>query len=411
METWSGFYKRPLEERRRLVAEHAGLDEEEAGLLFAGSALPVGLAERFVENVVGVFPLPLGIALHFVVDGSPVLVPMAVEESSVVAAASHAAKWARATGGFRTEVMDPVTIGQVEVRDLADPRAAAEVVRREAAAWRVVLDASIPAMVERGGGVRDVVPRIVGDRLVVHLHLDTRDAMGANVTNRLCEALAPLVVGAVGGRPGLRILSNLATERLATARCTVPAEAVGGPRVVRAMVEANDLARIDPYRAATHNKGILNGVDPVVVATGNDWRAVAAGAHAYAALDGAYRGLTEYVATPEGDLEASVTLPLSLGTVGGVTSLHPVARVALKVLGDPDARRLAAVVASVGLAQNLAAVRALSGEGIQRGHMALHARNLALQAGLAGEAAEAAARRMVEEGRVNATRARELASD
>ncbi len=407
---WSGFHRRSRAERLAIVARHAGLGADDIAVLRRASALPASAAEGFIENAVGSFPLPLGFAVGFVVDGVETVAPMAVEESSVVAAASHGAKMAAAGGGFRTETMEPVTIGQVEVRGVKDLKRAAAAVRRNAQRWMKRLDGEIPSMVERGGGMRAIVPRTVGkDRLVVHLHVDTRDAMGANVVNSLCESIGPDVAEATGGRLGLRILSNLATERLATARCRIPADAVGGPAVVRAIVEANDFALADPYRAATHNKGILNGIDPVAIATGNDWRAVEAGAHAYAARDGAYRGLTSYRRTKDGSLEAELTLPLSVGTVGGVTRLHPVARACLKVLGSPDARRLAGIMASVGLAQNLSALRALSSEGVQRGHMALHARNLALSAGLAGAAADRAARRMAKEGRVSAARARELA--
>jgi hydroxymethylglutaryl-CoA reductase len=305
---------------------------------------------------------------------------MAVEESSVVAAASHGAKMAAAGGGFTTESMPPVTIGQVEVRGVADAEAAARIVAGKAKEWLAAANATIPAMVARGGGVRAIVARPLPAhrRLVVHLHVDTREAMGANTVNGLCEALGPRIAEAVGGRLGLRILSNLATERVVRARCTVPAAALGGKGVAAAMVEANDFALADPYRAATHNKGILNGIDPVAVATGNDWRAVEAGAHAYAALEGHYRALTSYSLTPAGDLRAELALPLSVGTVGGVTRLHPTAAACLKVLGSPDAVRLARILAAVGLAQNLAAVRALSAEGIQAGHMALHAGNLEL---------------------------------
>jgi hydroxymethylglutaryl-CoA reductase len=348
-------------------------------VLGRASSLSHERAGRFIENSLGAFPLPLGVAVNFVVDGKPVVVPMAVEESSVVAAASHGAKMAAAGGGFRTEVMAPVTIGQVELRDVSDPARAGRAMARHRKAWIRKLNDTIPGMVERGGGVRGIEFRDLGKgRVVLHLLVDTHDAMGANTVNSLCERLSPLAAEALGGRPGLRILSNLADRRLATACCTVPHGALGGKKVVRAIVEANEFALADPYRAATHNKGILNGIDPVLVATGNDWRAVEAGAHAWAARDGAYRALTAYRQDGKGDLEAKLTLPLSVGTVGGVTRLHPVAQVCLKVLGGPDSRRLAAICASVGLAQNLAALRALATEGIQRGHMELHASNLAL---------------------------------
>ncbi len=409
--SWNGFHKRSLSERLQRISDWAGLSRSERDLLTAASGLPMDVAQGFVENVVGTFPLPLGVAVGFTVDDEDVVVPMAVEESSVIAAASHGAKMAAAGGGFVTESMNPVTIGQVELRDVPDPAGAASLVEAAAPHWIGQLHALIPGMVSRGGGIRAFRTRVLdGNRVVLHVHVDTRDAMGANVVNTLCEALCPLAVEVLGGRPGLRILSNLATERVVTARCTVPATALGGADVVRAIVEANDFALVDPYRAATHNKGILNGIDPLVIATGNDWRAVEAGAHAFAAMEGSYRALTQYHQNEEGDLEASLTLPMSLGVVGGVTRLHPVAQVCLKILGNPDAMRLARIAASVGLAQNLSALRALATTGIQEGHMRLHARNLALQAGLRGEAASRVAEQMVEEGQVSAKRARELAA-
>ncbi|HUR64059.1 MAG TPA: hydroxymethylglutaryl-CoA reductase, degradative [Candidatus Thermoplasmatota archaeon] len=374
---WSGFHRLHRKERLRRVAVAAGLSVADEAAL--SSPLAPELAESFIENALGSFPLPLGVAVNFVVDGKPVLVPMAVEESSVVAAASHGAKLAAHLGGFRTEVMDPVAIGQVELRGVRDLAAAKKTVTRSRKAWMRLLDERIPSMVKRGGGLRGIEARDLGKgRLVLHLLVDTRDAMGANVVNTLCEALAPVAAEAVGAKPGLRILSNLADHRLATATCAIPHAALGGKGAAKAIVAANRLALDDPYRAATHNKGILNGIDPLLVATGNDWRAVEAGAHAYAARTGAYRALTTYRQDAQGDLHASLTLPMPVGTVGGVTRLHPTAKACLKMLGEPDGRRLAAVCVSVGLAQNLAALKALAGEGIQRGHMALHASNLAL---------------------------------
>jgi hydroxymethylglutaryl-CoA reductase len=375
---WTGFHRRSREERLALVARHAGLGPKEVRALGSASGLGHRLAGTFIENAAGAFPLPLGFAVGFVVDGVDTVVPMAVEESSVVAAASHGAKMAAAGGGFETEASEPVTIGQVELRDVRDPAAAARAIRRNAARWMRELDALIPGMVRRGGGMRAIVPRpLPGRLLAVHLHVDTRDAMGANVANTLCEAAAPAIAEAVGGgaRVGLRILSNLGAERLAEARCSVPVDAVGGAAVARRIVEANRFAEADPYRAATHNKGIFNGIDPVAVATGNDWRAIEAGGHAWAARGGRYGPLTSY-SVSKGRLNARLSLPLAVGTVGGVTRLHPTAAACLKVLGSPDARRLARVMAAVGLAQNLAALRALSAEGIQAGHMRLHEGNL-----------------------------------
>lgn len=378
---WSGFRDLGRLERWRRVRDHAGLSEQDMATLTRLSALPHGLAERFVENAVGNFPVPLGVALHFVIDGKPVLVPMAVEESSVIAAASHGAKLAAAGGGFRTEVMPPVAIGQVELRGVTQLARVRRVVVGKAAEWIKTLNATIPSMVGRGGGVRAIEMRALGQgRVVLHLHVDTRDAMGANIVNTLCEELGPIAARATSAELGLRILSNLADQRLATACCTVPAKTLGGPDVVRGIVAANEFAVADPYRAATHNKGIMNGIDPVLVATGNDWRAVEAGAHAYAARTGKYGPLTTYRVSKAG-LEAELRLPMAVGTVGGVTRLHPTAQTVLKVMGNPDSSRLAAICASVGLAQNLAALKALSGEGIQKGHMRLHDGNLRLLRG------------------------------
>lgn len=375
--TWSGFHRLGRAERLKALADRVGLEPEDVRALCQVSALPHALSETFIENSLGSFPVPLGLAVNFVVDQVPVVVPMAVEESSVIAAASHGAKLAAMGGGFTTQVPEPVTIGQVELLG-ASPGAAKRLASKRKA-WMTKLNDSIPSMVARGGGVRDIQVRSVGrGRLVLHVLVDTRDAMGANVVNTLCESLAPWAAEVAQARAGLRILSNLATERVVTASCTVPASALGGPEAVKAMVAANAFALADPYRAATHNKGIMNGIDPVLLATGNDWRAVEAGAHAYAARKGRYRGLTTYRVNKQGDLEAELALPLSLGTVGGVTRLHPVAKAALKVLGEPDAKRLCAIVASVGLAQNLAALKALSGPGIQEGHMRLHQANLKL---------------------------------
>ncbi|MGB1586309.1 MAG: hydroxymethylglutaryl-CoA reductase, degradative [Thermoplasmatota archaeon] len=377
--TWSGFHRLPHAERLAKIQAHGGLSDAEAATLAAASSLPREMAEAFVENAVGTFPLPLGFAVGFVVDGADVAVPMAVEESSVIAAACHGAKLVAAGGGFTTEVDAPVMIGQVEIRD-ADPDVDVDLVLgQHRDAWVAAGDALMPGMVGRGGGMRDIRIRSLAEgHLVAHLHIDCRDAMGANLVNTVAEALAADMAEAFGGVPGLRILSNLATERMATARCRVPVDVLGGVDVAQAMVAANDFARLDPYRGATHNKGIMNGIDPVVIATGNDWRAVEAGAHAWAAQDGQYRGLTRY-AIEGGHLVGELTLPMSLGTVGGVTALHPVAKACLKVLGSPGAQGLARIVVAVGLAQNLSALKALATEGIQKGHMRLHEANKALR--------------------------------
>jgi len=413
-----GFYRLPVAERRAIGARWAGLGADEAAALCGG--LREADADAMIENVVGTFSLPLGLATNFRVNGRDVLVPMAVEEPSVVAAASYGALLARRGGGFRASADAPVMIGQVQVLDLPGGDLEAAMGRVEAARDDIlaVAHAQSRSLPRLGGGAKGLELRPfpdtpVGPMLVVHLLYDTRDAMGANAVNTACEAIAPLVQSVTGGRVLLRILSNLADRRLARADCRVPAaelarEGVDGAAVARRIVEANALAVVDPYRAATHNKGVLNGIDPVVIATGNDWRGAEAGAHAYAARNGQYRSLTDWRQDAAGDLVGRLELPLALGTVGGSTQCHPAARVALKLLGAPSARALAEIVASVGLAQNLSALRALATEGIQPGHMALHARQVAVAAGATGEAVTRIAEQLVAEGEIRTARAREL---
>lgn len=414
----SGFYTLPVPARRDAVARWAELDGDERRLLDGG--LELERADSMIENVVGTFALPLGIATNFRVNGRDLLVPMAVEEPSVVAAASYGALLTRAGGGFHADSDPPVMIGQVQVLDLPEgdlEAAAARVLeaRDEILATAHAQSETLPGL---GGGARALETRAfpdtpVGPMLVVHLHYDTRDAMGANAVNTACEAIAPLVERATGGRVLLRILSNLASQRLVRASCRVPAAALArdglpGETVARRIVEANAMAVVDPWRAATHNKGILNGIDPVVIATGNDWRGAEAGAHAFAARDGGYGSLTDWRQSDNGDLLGSLELPLALGIVGGGTRAHPSASVAIKILAPRSAQELAEIVASVGLAQNLSALRALACEGIQPGHMALHARQVALAAGAEGDQVTRIAERMVAEGQIRLGRARQL---
>ena len=421
-----GFYELSLEERIRRVQELAGLSEEETALLRQGRGLSPAQAERMIENVVGVHGLPLGIAVNFRINGRDLLIPMAIEEPSVVAGASFAAKLARAGGGFTAQATDPLMIGQIQVLDLANPLAARSELLANKQRLLDLANQTDPLLVSLGGGARDLEVRVieespgdasarssVGPMLVVHLIYDCRDAMGANTVNTACEALAPLVEEITGGRVVLRILSNLADRRLARAQCTIPPDALAfddypGPLVADRIVEAYALAVADPYRAATHNKGIMNGVDAVVIATGNDWRAVEAGAHAYAARSGRYTSLSTWARDGEGNLVGTLEMPLAVGIVGGATRVHPLARVALKILGVQTARELAEVIVSVGLAQNLAALRALATEGIQRGHMALHARQVAMAAGATGDRIERVAEQMVAEGSIRLDRAQEI---
>ena len=411
----------PLEERVGRIAAWAELAEDEAKALGGAMGLSLTRADQMIENVVGLYSLPLGIAVNFVVNGRDVLAPMVVEEPSVVAGASFAAKLARAGGGFRATATAPEMIGQLQVLDVTDPWSA----RLDLLATRDELlslaNESDPVIVELGGGARDLEARVIeytpaGPMLVVHLIFDCRDAMGANAVNTACESLAPRIEQITGGRVLLRILSNLADRRLARARCTVPVEALAygdfaGEQVAQGIIEAYALAAADPYRAATHNKGIMNGVDPIVIATGNDWRAVEAGAHAYAARSGRYTSLSTWARDAEGNLAGTLEMPLAVGTVGGATRVHPTAQVALKILGARTARELAETIVSVGLAQNLAALRALATEGIQRGHMRLHARQVAVAAGAAGDEVTQVVERMVAEGRVRPDRAETILAE
>ncbi len=411
-----GFYRLSVEARARVVAEWAGLSAEEAALL--ERSLTLSQADKMIENVIGLYPLPMGLAVNFLINGKDYLIPMVIEEPSVVAGASHAARLAREGGGFFAESDESLMIGQIQVLGLADLEAARAAVLAHKQRLLDLANQTDPVVVSLHGGAREVEVRLVpespaGPMLVVHVLYDCRDAMGANMVNTACEALAPLVEEITGGRVNLRILSNLADRRLARARCVVPAHALEtsefpGPAVVDRIVEAYALAAADPYRAATHNKGIMNGVDAVVLATGNDWRAVEAGAHAYAARDGRYRPLSIWEKDAEGNLVGRLEMPLALGIVGGATRAHSGARLALRILGVQSARELAAVVASVGLAQNLAALRALATEGIQRGHMALHARQVAIAAGAIGDEVDWVAEQMVAERAIRPDRAQAL---
>jgi len=377
----SGFYKLPPEQRRATVKALGLLDERAAAHLDAGGGLPLEVADCMSENVVSTHGLPLSVALNFRVNQRDVLVPMAVEEPSIVAAASNAARMARMTGGFFGEADPPVMTAQVQLDDVPDARAAAA--RLLAAKDRVLAegDASIPRMVERGGGCRDLDVRVLDEALgvlVAHVYVDVGDAMGANLVDTVAEAVADLIQSITGGEVGLRILSNLPLRRLVRVRVEIGEEAVGGAAMTDGIVKASRFAELDPFRAVTHNKGFMNGVDAAAVAFGQDWRAIEAGAHAFAAMSGQYRPLAVWRRTRDG-IAGRAELPLAVGTVGGCTNAHPGVRAALDLAGSPSARDLAVILGSVGLAANLAALRALAGEGIQRGHMRLHDRKRALE--------------------------------
>ncbi|MBL8952501.1 MAG: hydroxymethylglutaryl-CoA reductase, degradative, partial [Myxococcaceae bacterium] len=384
----AGFYKLSLAERVAAVSRLCALTEDDLQALGAG--LPVSSADQMIENAIGVFGVPLGLGLNFNINGRDVLVPMAVEEPSVVAAVSLAAKIVREAGGFTAEADAPLMIGQVQVANLSPDTVAEAVGALRMSAPEILASANRchPALVARGGGARELEVRVLpaddGTLLVVvHLLVDVLDAMGANIINTMAEGVAPLIELLTGGKVYLRILSNLADHRLARARCSLPVELLAdfgksGREIASGIVQASRFAELDSHRAATHNKGIMNGIDAVALATGNDWRAIEAGAHAFAAMHGAYRPLSTWRLLGE-RLEGALELPLAVGTVGGAVRSHPLAQLGLKLMGSPSARELAQVMAAVGLAQNLAAVRALGSVGIQQGHMALHHRSAALK--------------------------------
>ena len=388
-----GFYKVTVQERRALLGDATGADPADIERALEGGGLDAETADKFVENVLGTYALPYGVALNVRVNGHDRVVPMVVEEPSVVAAASNAAKMVRASGGFLAEADPPLMIAQVQLRDVKDAALAAQRISEHAAEITRLADRAVGGLVARGGGARGVEARVLApDIVVVHVLVDCRDAMGANLVNSVAEAVADRIAEIAEARVGLRILSNLCDRRCVRVRCRLPAEILGtdemsGSEVVDGIVNASRFAELDPYRAATHNKGIMNGVDAVVIATGNDWRAVEAGAHAFAARSGRYQPLAVWRREDEGGqtfLAGALELPMALGTVGGTLRVHPAARLSLRMLGVSDAQELACLAAALGLASNLAAVRALATDGIQRGHMGLHARSVALAAGASG---------------------------
>jgi hydroxymethylglutaryl-CoA reductase len=411
----SGFYKLSPKKRLAFIKDFGDLSDEECALLQETCSLPLEAADRMIENVIGVFPLPLGIGVNFLINNRDYLIPMAIEEPSVVAAASYAAKMVRTGGGFHTSSTAPVMIGQIQVVGIAAPEKAKQIVLEAKNEIVDKANAQDPVLASVGGGAIDlnakVIKTTVGSMLIVELHVDCRDAMGANAVNTMAEAVAPTIERITGGHVYLRIISNLATKRLARAWCTIPKEAVGGEEIVDGIVNASAFAAADPYRAATHNKGAMNGIIAVILATGNDHRAIEAGAHAYAALNGKYTALSTWEKTKNGDLKGVIELPMAVGLIGGAVRTHPIAKIAIRILGVKTANEFAEVLAAVGLAQNLAALRALAHEGIQRGHMSLHARNIAVAAGASGELINSVAKHMVKERKIRVDRAKELIAE
>jgi len=407
-----GFYKLPLEERTRIVAEWASLTDEEVKTLLNFGNLPQDIAVRMIENVIGGMTYPFAIAVNFLINGRDYLVPMVIEEPSVVAAASNAAKMLRYDKGIIAEAGPQEMIGQVHLVKISAPYAKVARIlehKQEILEYAAQQD---PVLLKLGGGPRDLEVRVVessrGPAVVVHLIVNVRDAMGANAVNTMVEAIAPILEKITGGEARLRIISNYATRRIVRAWAKTPVDNVGGLEVARKIEEASILAEVDPYRAVTHNKGIMNGIIAIALATAQDHRAIEAGAHAYACRTGVYKPLSRWEVDEEGFLNGYLELPLQVGTVGGATRVHPVSKIALKILGVNSAKELAEVMAAVGLAQNLAALRALVTEGIQKGHMRLHARNLAIMAGATGDLVDKVVERMIRDGKIRYDYAKEL---
>lgn len=414
-----GFYQLNPLERLQAVRSFDGLNDEDLRQLHGGNgALSVERADKMIENVVGTFNLPIGIATNFQVNGRDLLLPMVVEEPSIVAGASYAAKLARAGGGFQASSTPPLMIGQIQLVHVANPHSARYDILARAGEVLALANRQSASLLALGGGAKDIEVQIfetspMGPMLVVHLLIDCRDAMGANAINTMAEAVAPLLEQISGGRAYLRILSNLSDRRLSRARAVVPPSALArdglsGDEVAEGIMWAYAFAAVDPYRATTHNKGILNGIDPILIATGNDWRAVEAGAHAYAARSGKYTSLSVWERDADGNLVGTLEMPLAVGIVGGATKVHPAAQAALKLLNIKHANELAEICVCAGLASNLAAMRALATEGIQRGHMSLHARQIAMSAGAHGAEVDDLARRMIEEQAIKPARASAL---
>ncbi|MHA1922107.1 MAG: hydroxymethylglutaryl-CoA reductase, degradative, partial [Candidatus Heimdallarchaeota archaeon] len=406
-------YKKTSKERLQIIKEFIpNLTDDDIKLLLQTGSIELSTINRMVENAVGVMPVPIGLGVNFLINGKLFVVPMAIEEPSVVAAASSAAKLTLSTGGFQSSSTEQIMIGQVQILDVPQSEKAQKVLLANKKQIIDVANANHPTLLERGGGARDIRVKVidtrVGKMVICEILADCQDAMGANTMSAMAEETAPLIEELTGGRVLLRILSNLSDLRLARASCIISKEKLGGEQVVDNIVAACAFAEVDPYRATTHNKGVMNGVSAVILATANDTRAIESGAHAYAARDGHYGSLTKWSKNEHGDLVGSIELPMAVGIVGGATKTNPIAQIALKILGVTSAAKLAEIAAAVGLAQNLGALRALSTTGIIKGHMALHSKNVAISAGAKGDLIEKIAEMMVKENNVKFSRAKEI---
>jgi hydroxymethylglutaryl-CoA reductase len=412
---FSGFYKLTSIERLKKIQDfNPELTDEDIQLLLTTGPIELETVNRMIENAVGTIPIPFGLAVNFLINDKLYVVPMAVEEPSVVAAVCNSAKLTLSTGGFRSSTTEQIMIGQIQILDLKNPEESVQTILKNKEQILRIANTCDKTLIELGGGARDVRARIidtrVGKMVICEILVDCLDAMGANAVNSMAETLAPFIEEITGGRVLLRILSNLADLRLAEASCVVPKEKMGGESVVDNIVAASAFAESDPYRAATHNKGVMNGISAVMLATANDTRAIEAGAHAYAAKDGHYGSITTWIKNAKGDLEGNIKLPMAVGIIGGATKTNPIARIALKILRIESASELAQVAVAVGLAQNLGALRALATTGILKGHMKLHSKNLAIAAGATGELVDKVAEIMIKEDNVKFARAKEILS-
>lgn len=416
-----GFYNMSVDERRKLLKDNYDLTDEQMRNLSNNPSLSLDKANNMIENVIGTYELPLGMGLNFVINGKEYTVPMAIEEASVVASASHIAKIVRSAGGFEAKSRERLMIGQIQVVGCSDFKDAKQALLNQKDTLLSAANDAYPSIVKRGGGTRDLDVRILNEdanttysqMLVMHIYVDTCDAMGANMINTMVEAIAPIVEEITGGKVYLRILSNYADRSLASARCVIPPYLLTtgdftGEEVRDGVIHAYEFAASDPYRAVTHNKGIMNGIDPIVIATGNDWRAVEAGAHAYAAKDGQYGSMTTWSEDEAGNLVGEIELPMSVGIVGGATRVHPLAELSLSIMNIESAAELAEVIVSVGLAQNLGALKALATDGIQKGHMALHSRSVAIAGGASGEMIDVIAKKLIDQKEIRVGKAKEL---